>query len=194
MTIDQLAAEVWLTPRTIRSYHTRGLLQPPNRVGRTPYYDRPHLNRMRTVALLQGQGLSLETICALLDPDGVIGKFILPNRTIDQVLRADPSLTRPLIDSGVLLPRPDGAFSVRGARAVLAARVASRPDAPLTEVLHVLAGSVTAIAPLADELLNRVGAELLCLVPGGVSHREELLDLVVEALRVGLQTRAAPAA
>ncbi|WP_329100746.1 MerR family transcriptional regulator [Micromonospora sp. NBC_01699] len=192
MTIDRFAAEVCLTPRTIRSYHTRGLLQPPARIGRTPYYDRSHLTRMRNVAQLQGQGLPLEAIRALLDPDLVLGQFILPAATISSVLRTNPDLMHALTNSGVLIRRPDGAFAVFGVRAVLAARAASRPETPLTDALRVLADAVTAVQPLAEGALSRVRAELLRRVPGGSEQRQELLDLTVEAVRIGLWLQEQP--
>ena len=191
MTIDEFAAEIGVTARTVRSHHARGLLQPPARIGRAPYYGVAHLVRMRTVIRLQSQGLPLEAIRALLDPDRVLGQFLLPGKPITAALRSEPELLRALVDSGVLVRRPDGVFAVASARAILAVRAASEPDTSLVEALYILADAVAAVRPHAEDALSRVRAEVLRRVPGGGHYRDELLELTVEALRLGV--RACPA-
>ncbi len=65
-TVDDLAQRTDLTPRTIRSYQTQGLLPPPERHGRVAYYDDSHLDRLEEIAELKEEGLSLTSIHGVL--------------------------------------------------------------------------------------------------------------------------------
>jgi len=61
--IGTLAAELGLTPRTLRYYEELGLLQPAARTGRgARFYDEAAHARLRTIQRLRTLGLSLETI------------------------------------------------------------------------------------------------------------------------------------
>ncbi|HUQ62750.1 MAG TPA: MerR family transcriptional regulator [Acidimicrobiales bacterium] len=66
MTVDELAREAGTTTRNVRAYQTRGLLPPPNVVGRVGYYDRAHLARLSYIDRLQQRGFSLAAIRDLL--------------------------------------------------------------------------------------------------------------------------------
>lgn len=61
-TVDDLAERTGLTPRTIRSYQTQGLLPPPDRHGRVAYYGESHLDRLDEITELKEEGLSLASI------------------------------------------------------------------------------------------------------------------------------------
>src|SRR5579875_687004 len=66
--IGAVAAELGVTPRTLRYYEELGLLEPASREGRgARFYDEAAYARLRTIQRLQGLGLSLETIRAELD-------------------------------------------------------------------------------------------------------------------------------
>lgn len=65
--IDELATEAGTTSRNVRAYQARGLLPPPQLVGRTGYYDDDHLHRLRLIDELQQRGFSLEAIRQTLD-------------------------------------------------------------------------------------------------------------------------------
>lgn len=66
--IGALAAELGLTPRTLRYYEELGLLAPASRTGRgARFYDEAAYTRLRTIQRLQAAGLSLETIREELD-------------------------------------------------------------------------------------------------------------------------------
>jgi len=65
-TIDELARATGTTARTIRSYQDRGLLPPPQIVGRTGQYDADHETRLRVIARLLEERFSLASIAALL--------------------------------------------------------------------------------------------------------------------------------
>lgn len=85
LTIDQAALAARTTTRNLRALQSMGLLPPPRRVGRRSYYDRSHLDRMRTVLRLQRERFSLESIRILLDAwEGGL--------TLGQVLGLEPIL------------------------------------------------------------------------------------------------------
>ncbi|NUS42763.1 MAG: MerR family transcriptional regulator [Mycobacteriaceae bacterium] len=66
-TIDGLARAGDTTVRSVRVYHERGVLPPPEVRGRVGYYGSEHLNRLRTISRLLGRGMKLNGIKELLD-------------------------------------------------------------------------------------------------------------------------------
>lgn len=66
-TIDELAREAGTTVRSLRVYHERGVLPPPQLKGRTGFYSPAHLNRVRTISRLLDRGIKLNGIKELLD-------------------------------------------------------------------------------------------------------------------------------
>jgi DNA-binding transcriptional MerR regulator len=67
MTIEQLSARSGFTVRNIRSHGARGLLPPPEVRNRIGYYGSVHLNRLRLIQDLQGEGFNLNGIKRLLE-------------------------------------------------------------------------------------------------------------------------------
>jgi len=65
LTIDELASAAGTTTRTIRSFQTRGLIDPPELRGRTGLYGTHHLQRLLAVLRLQESGFSLQSLAAL---------------------------------------------------------------------------------------------------------------------------------
>jgi len=70
MTIDELGQRAGMTVRNIRAYQSRGLLQPPEVVGRTGYYEEDHLARLELIKEMQGDGFNLGAIGRLLEGVG----------------------------------------------------------------------------------------------------------------------------
>lgn len=66
MTIDELARQGGTTTRNVRAYQTRGVLDPPEIVGRIGYYNEEHLTRLRLISRLQQRGFGLQAINDLL--------------------------------------------------------------------------------------------------------------------------------
>ncbi|MBL1079792.1 MerR family transcriptional regulator [Nocardia sp. 2] len=66
-TIDELAREAGTTVRSLRVYHERGVLPPPQVKGRTGYYGHDHLARVRTIGRLLERGIKLNGIRELLE-------------------------------------------------------------------------------------------------------------------------------
>ncbi len=61
-TIDELAQLAGVTRRTVRYYVSRGLLPPPEGLGRGPHYTQEHLLRLEEIRNRQLAGESLEEI------------------------------------------------------------------------------------------------------------------------------------
>src|SRR4051812_18661675 len=66
-TIDELAREAGTTVRSLRVYHERGVLPPPQVKGRTGFYSADHLNRVRTISRLLDRGIKINGIKELLN-------------------------------------------------------------------------------------------------------------------------------
>lgn len=77
MTIDELARELGLSVRNLRSHQARGLLPPPEVRGRNGYYGPEHVNRVRLIQELQAEGMKLEGIKRLLAESGGRGEGLL---------------------------------------------------------------------------------------------------------------------
>ncbi|MFC3893283.1 MerR family transcriptional regulator [Lentzea rhizosphaerae] len=181
MTIDEFAAEIGMTTRTVRSYQARGLLPAPNRLGRSPMYDDFHLTRMRTVLRLQHRGLPLEAIRALLAPDLVLRQFLPAGDVLVCALRQNAELLHAAIDCGVVTQLPDGSLELPNARAVLAA---GRTGAPIGHTVSVLVQAVSALRPHAEPALAEVRRSAPSVPP------ENLAELVVEAFRLAVMSVA----
>src|SRR5205085_9129048 len=65
-TIDQLAQASAVTVRNIRAHQSRGLLPPPEVRGRTGFYTTEHLDRLRLIVEMQGDGFNLNSIKRIL--------------------------------------------------------------------------------------------------------------------------------
>jgi DNA-binding transcriptional MerR regulator len=64
-TIDELASATGTTSRTIRSFQSLGLLDPPVLRGRTGYYGAEHVGVLEAILRLQAQGFSLQSLQVL---------------------------------------------------------------------------------------------------------------------------------
>jgi DNA-binding transcriptional MerR regulator len=97
LTIDDLASAAGTTTRTIRSFQTMGLLNPPALRGRTGLYDGAHLEHLRAILRLQGEGFSLASLAVLFDAhrrgDSLSDVLGLPDHvvTTDRAPTQDPT-------------------------------------------------------------------------------------------------------
>lgn len=80
MTITELAALVGMTPRNIRAYQSRGLMDPPQIRGRVAYYSGIHAARLRLIASLQREGFTLAAIKRLLENTGSYASIVADRR------------------------------------------------------------------------------------------------------------------
>lgn len=183
MSINEFAAEIGMTTRTVRSYQSRGLLPAPKRLGRSPMYSEFHLARMRTVLRLQHRGLPLEAIRALLAPDLVLQQFLPTGDALVCALRRNPELLHSAIECGIVTQLPDGSLELRPARAVLAA---GRRGGPIGQTVSVLVQAVSALQPHARSALADVRQSAPSVPP------ENLAELAVEAFRLAITRAARP--
>ena len=77
LTIDDLAREVGLSVRNLRSHQARGLLPPPEVRKRVGYYGPEHIARVRLIQELQAEGMKLEGIKRLVAEAGASGEGLL---------------------------------------------------------------------------------------------------------------------
>jgi DNA-binding transcriptional MerR regulator len=77
LTIDELAREVGLSVRNLRSHQARGLLPPPEVRKRVGYYGPEHIARISLIQELQAEGMKLEGIKRLLDESGAADAGLL---------------------------------------------------------------------------------------------------------------------
>lgn len=66
LTIDDLARDMGMSVRNVRSHQARGLLPPPEVRGRIGYYGPEHVSRLRLIQELQAEGMKLQGIKRLL--------------------------------------------------------------------------------------------------------------------------------
>lgn len=66
-TIESLARMAKTTVRNIRAYQDRGLINPPERRGRSAVYGTAHLSRLRIIGQLLARGYTLTSIGELLE-------------------------------------------------------------------------------------------------------------------------------
>jgi DNA-binding transcriptional MerR regulator len=81
-TIEELAAEIGMTVRNIRSHRARGLLPPPEVRERIGYYGPEHVARLRVIQQLQAEGFNLQGIKRLLDRTGGAERLVSMTRTL----------------------------------------------------------------------------------------------------------------
>jgi DNA-binding transcriptional MerR regulator len=77
LTIDDLAREVGLSVRNLRSHQARGLLPPPEVRKRVGYYGPEHVARIRLIQELQAEGVKLDGIRRLVNESGMSGEGLL---------------------------------------------------------------------------------------------------------------------
>jgi DNA-binding transcriptional MerR regulator len=83
LTIEQLAQHSGLSVRNIRSHQARGLLPPPEVRRRIGYYGAEHVERLRVIGDLQGEGLNLKAVKQLLDDtQGTVERLLDLKRSI----------------------------------------------------------------------------------------------------------------
>lgn len=156
MTIDELARLTDLTTRTIRSYQDRGLLPPPEIIGRTGYYDEEHLRRLNVIGRMLDQRFSLASIGALFmawergqslaDILGFVEELTTPYSdeqphrvTVDDLEEVfpagHPDLLQRAVDIGVLLPDGD-AYDVPSPRLLDGAAKLIEAGVPLERLVR----------------------------------------------------------
>lgn len=169
MTIDELARRAGTTSRNVRAYQERGLLPPPEKVGRTGYYDEAHLERLEVIAKLLGRGFSLAAIGSLLEA-WESGDSLADVLGFEQALATAWSVEEPevmrLRDIEARLPSDDGSGTVAAAVAAglfepidgRSVRVSSPRLLELAEALHAAGIPVEVLAEEGERLARDADA------------------------------------
>jgi DNA-binding transcriptional MerR regulator len=99
LTIDELARQVGMTVRNVRAHQSRGLLPPPEIVGRTGFYGPEHVDRLELVKDLQAEGFSLDVIKRILAR--------APGANAAEVLSFTRAVAEPFVDEQPELMQAD---------------------------------------------------------------------------------------
>ncbi len=99
-TISELAAELELTPRTIRFYEEKGLISPRRSSGNHRLYDRRDRARLRLVKRGRRFGYSLDEIAEMIGPAGepldevgqIERSLVYGERTLREIARRQAEL------------------------------------------------------------------------------------------------------
>jgi DNA-binding transcriptional MerR regulator len=208
--VDDLARAAGTTVRNVRAYAERGLLPPPQRLGRTNIYGEAHRARLRLIGSLLdrgytfahiaefltswrqghdiGQTLGLEA--ALLGPAGAVGGEELPRlfsraelqETFGEV--SDGALAR-AVRLGLIAPDGDR-FRVEHPRLLLAGAELAGIGVGLGEILDVAEQLQAHIGAVAALFVRVAGGHLVSRFrPGELPADSEIPALVevVERLR-----------
>lgn len=128
--IDDLARASNVTVRNIRAYQERGLLHPPQRVGRVAIFDDSHLSRLKIITSMLERGYTSGHITEMLtawegglDLADVLGleKALVPPRLDDPPVTMTLAEVRALaVDKDALQRYVDiGLVEVKGAKALV---------------------------------------------------------------------------
>ena len=107
--VEELAAAVGLRVDTLRFYQSRGLLPPPDRVGRVAIYGDDHLQRLERIRDLKRQGLTLAQIQRVLARNAVeldplmdaLEEGMGPRRLSRSELASQAGVPEALIQAGI---------------------------------------------------------------------------------------------
>jgi DNA-binding transcriptional MerR regulator len=194
--VEELAAEAGITVELLRSYQSRGLLPPPRHVGRVALYGSRHLERLRQIRELKGEGYSLKMIERLFErgarPTAPVVEIDDAEETLTLTQVAErcgtpPAVLRSLVASGVLRPRIFGneqrytPADVRAVRMLLTLIGTGLPMEEFMRVARLQLEAAEAVAEGAVELFMRYGREPLR--NAGLSQKEEA-ERMVAALRL----------
>jgi DNA-binding transcriptional MerR regulator len=187
LTLAELAGAVGMTARNVRAYQTRGLLQPPRRVGRSSVYGTEHVRRLEQVQRARARGASLSLLQTLIaegrDLDGVWSQPA-SGRVVDAVDAVDVVDVTDL----ALWHTPDCLARREVPLAPLLARLASDADSELSAAVRALvdAGVFTGSG---DEV--RVPGSFACAVEALHDQGHLASDAAVRlAVAVGEAARA----
>jgi DNA-binding transcriptional MerR regulator len=159
ITIDELARRSGMTVRNIRAHQSRGLLPPPDVVGRTGYYGENHLSRLELIKEMQADGFNLGAIARLLkgvgNSSGEVLDFARAVKEpfedeapeileLDEIAtrwggEADPALFRKAERLGLLRPLDDERYEVLSPRVLAAGYELAELGIPPATALEVAA-------------------------------------------------------
>lgn len=204
LTIDELARETGMTARNIRAHQSRGLLPPPEVRSRTGYYGPEHVNRIRLIQEMQGQGFNLQAIKrmleigagaseaaldferALLAPFGEETPEVVTADDLAEMVTAgepDGKLLAKAEKLGLIVPLGDGTWEVPSPTLFRAARELVELGIPLNHGLAVAESVIKHTGAIAKEFVRLFTQDVLEPLQKGVGDPEPNLEKANEALR-----------
>lgn len=158
LTVEQLAFKTGMSVRNIRNHQSRGLLPPPEVRGRTGFYGRKHVERLRLIQEMQAEGLKLSAIKRLIGEYGANAerfadlraalKAPLPTEapevlTTEELLErfpeGDPKLIAKAMKLGLLVDLGDGRVEVPSPALLRAAEQVHAMGIPLAAAVEAMA-------------------------------------------------------
>jgi DNA-binding transcriptional MerR regulator len=191
-TIDELARAADTTVRSIRVYHERGVLPPPQVRGRTGFYGMQHLVRLNAIGSLLARGMKINGIKELLDAwdrgaglDEVLGGIppfptaTMSAKNIEKIYAGVPDGIPRLMGLGVIVRLDENTYRVENPPLYgLATRLRSAGASPQAVVtaLEELKIDSDRIAKRLAELVGRndlatataTGHAIAALIRGGI--------------------------
>ena len=177
-TVDELARTAGTTVRNVRAYQDRGLLEPPERRGRTGIYTHAHLSRLRIINHLLERGYTLASI-------GELFAALEQGHDLATLMGLEHAVTSPWTDETPayyslvdLVKMYGGSFNpmwlMRAAELGILQQEGARFRAPSPKLLYAGAELVKAGIPL-DEML-----EVVAQLRANVEHAAEEMVRLVE--------------
>jgi DNA-binding transcriptional MerR regulator len=206
--VGELSRKTGISVRNIREYQDRGLLTPPQRVGRIALYDETHIVRLELIERLLKRGYTIAVIRDLLDAwsegrdladvlglEATVSKpwtDELPSKISMMNLRRmfgwqlTPAIIRRAVRMGILRPAGVRAFDVPSPRLLLAGRDLVAAGIPLRTVIDMIERVYVEIESPADRMIGMVYETIFPVEhQGGLPTGAELRRLTetVETLR-----------
>ena len=177
-TVDELARTAGTTVRNVRAYQDRGLLDPPERRGRSAIYTHSHLSRLRIIGHLLERGYTLASI-------GELFGALEQGHDIAQLMGLEHAVTSPWTDEEPafyslvdLVRLYGGTFNpmwlARAAELGILVQEGARFRAPSPKLLYAGSELVKAGIPLHEML------EVVKLLRANVEQAAEAMVRLVE--------------
>lgn len=161
MGIDDFAAQVGMSARSIRAYHGRGLLPPPERIGKRVYYVPEHLKRVKAIQRLQRQGLNLAAISALFGEDLAANRSVELAGLLARMDADDPSVSRVLTEHRILGRARTGEIVPLRPRLIRSALALQSFGIPAQIALRIVTDVLDQLRSTADDLAKDVGIRIV---------------------------------
>lgn len=164
-----------MTVRNIRAHQSRGLLDPPQVVGRTGFYDEEHVGRIALIRELQEEGFNLAAIRRIVDSAGDSPSDLLSfTRTVrepyedekPEILEAaeiaapwgdtvlNPDHMRRVEELGLMRPLGEGRYEVLSPKMYAAGVNLAELGVPAEDALDALETLKSRSAAVAEVFIN----------------------------------------
>jgi DNA-binding transcriptional MerR regulator len=195
MGIEEFAAQVGMSARSIRAYHARGLLPQPERIGKRVYYVAEHVKRVKAIQRLQRQGLNLAAISALFGEGGAASHRATSRSAELTSLVAhmdadDPSVSRILTEHGVLGRADSGDIVPLRPRLIRSALALQSFGIPPKIALRIVTDVLDQLRDTADDLAEDVGKRIVSCIETPSPQNVAALGVDVDTQRLNDATTA----